>query len=450
MSVQIPDNHTTSSPHIVIVNLHSTANAGDHVLFKVLFDHLRCRVPHGRFTLIANDPSSFRPYADQAQVLPSFFAWLKQTRRERPWVSWMGQAVLGAITVVLDGWLSARGNAKLGPMPDPVLRDIAKAYRQAQWVISCPGNFIYSRAHLAGLPILGPLSLLFLAHWYRKPLELAPQTIGPLWRGWERWLVAWVLRHAQRILLRDPVSVELVKALGVPPARYRLVPDLAFLYREADQDGAERLWARLGVADTTQGPRLGMTLLNWGAQHPRFRGQEAYEQGMASLASTFLDDHPQGQVFLFPQVCGPTWADDDRIPARRVWEQVRSHPRGSQVYLIDAPQPPAVLRAAYHTMDLFVGSRLHSNIFALTGGVPVIAVAYQDKTFGVMRMLGLEEWTVAIEEVDGDLLIRRYRRLWPERHRWRQKIQQAVSECVADLEHALDCLLAPSNEKEHL
>ena len=122
---------------------------------------------------------------------------------------------------------------------------------------------------------------------------------------------------------------------------------------------------------------------------------------------------------------------------------MRSHTRASQVHLIDEPQPPAVLRAAYHTMDLFVGSRLHSNIFALTGGVPVLAVAYQDKTFGVMRMLGLEEWTVAIEEVDGEALVRRYRRLWPQRHLWRQRVQQAVASCVAGLEQELDSLLEP-------
>ncbi len=41
-------------------------------------------------------------------------------------------------------------------------------------------------------------------------------------------------------------------------------------------------------------------------------------------------------------------------------------------------------------MDLFLGTRLHSNIFALVAGVPVVAVAYQYKTFGLMEMIGLK------------------------------------------------------------
>jgi colanic acid/amylovoran biosynthesis protein len=49
-------------------------------------------------------------------------------------------------------------------------------------------------------------------------------------------------------------------------------------------------------------------------------------------------------------------------------------------------------------MDVFIGTRMHSNIFALISKVPVVAIEYEHKTRGIMRDLGLEHLTVAIEE----------------------------------------------------
>ena len=53
------------------------------------------------------------------------------------------------------------------------------------------------------------------------------------------------------------------------------------------------------------------------------------------------------------------------------------------VHFVDEEAPPDLLQAAYGCCDVFLGSRLHSNIFALIRHVPVLAIAYQDKTIGV-------------------------------------------------------------------
>ncbi len=429
--------NSSPCPHFLIVNLHSTANAGDHALFEVLFEYLTQWFPQARFTLIANDPKSFQGYSDRAEVIGSFFTWLSATRAQGPRWTVLGRLLAGLSTAWLDSLAFRVRGRRIYLVREPRLRAVLDAFYSASLVISCPGNFIYSRAHLAGLPLLGPLSLLVLAWWLRRPFGLAPQTIGPLWRGWERRLVRWILQRAAWIFLRDPISAELLNALRLPQEQFRVLPDLAFLYRGVDEAGVRGLFEEMGVPLDSPGPRLGITLIHWGAQHPRFKGQTQYEDGIAQLIQAFLADHPTGHVFLFPQVCGPTPADDDRIPAQRVWMRLQGLGASSRIHCIARPLPPAVLRSAYHQMDLFVGSRLHSNIFALTGGIPVIAIAYQDKTFGVMRMLGLEEWAMAIEDVDGPKLVERYRCLWAERARWRHRIRNSVCAHMAALEQDL-------------
>lgn len=418
--------------HLVIVNLHSAANAGDHALFQVLFEYLVDAVEEGCITLAVNDPKSFGNYARQATVLGSFFTWLK--KKHGSTLTTLLNMFFGAVELLV----AACGVAVFRITGKPIFlckkehRPLIEAYYTANTIVSCPGNFIYSRAHLGGLPLLSALTPLFFAWLAGKPFWMAPQTIGPLWRKWERWLVRLVLQRAQFILLRDPLSASLLDHLGIPPTKYRILPDLAFLFEDADYERAQRLLKQFGDLDSMN-PRLGITVLNWSAQHPRFQRQDLYERSVADLIDAFLCDHPQGHVFLFPQVWGPTEADDDRIPAHRIQELLKHHPAVHRVHVVCEPHPPSVLRAAYQQMDLFVGSRLHSNIFALTCGVPVIAIAYQDKTHGVMRMLGLSEWVLDINSITSETLVGLYRRLWSERGRVQRHIEQVVPACKEQL-----------------
>jgi colanic acid/amylovoran biosynthesis protein len=48
------------------------------------------------------------------------------------------------------------------------------------------------------------------------------------------------------------------------------------------------------------------------------------------------------------------------------------------------------------SMDIFIGTRMHSNIFALINSVPVVAVEYEHKTKGIMQSLGLADLTLNI------------------------------------------------------
>jgi colanic acid/amylovoran biosynthesis protein len=69
----------------------------------------------------------------------------------------------------------------------------------------------------------------------------------------------------------------------------------------------------------------------------------------------------------------------------------------------------------YGGLDLLVGTRFHSVIFAMTASVPVLAIEYEHKTSGIMKDLGLDEWVHDITTVDGDTLTAALRRLFARR-----------------------------------
>ena len=55
-------------------------------------------------------------------------------------------------------------------------------------------------------------------------------------------------------------------------------------------------------------------------------------------------------------------------------------------------------------MDYFVGTRMHSNIFATSMAVPTTAIAYEKKTNGIMETVGLQNYVVEINDITAEEL----------------------------------------------
>lgn len=406
---------------ILLVNLHSSWNAGDDALTQEALRQLEEQFPRCSFMLALNDPTSYR---GRGQPLGSFTAWVKPIMTDGAASHWRWKTFPG---LVAHSLLAVAGYRLTGrpwyPFLRPERRSLLEAYLQADLVVSAAGNFLYTSGKI-GLPFLLALFAIFYAQLGGKPIYALPQTLGPIERRRERFLVKSVLSKARMVLIRDPISVGVWKTWDVQGPQWTLLPDLAFACpAERDRREALALLKECGIQEDRHRPWLGVTLIHWGAQRRSFERQERYEDAVEAAIRDFLANR-QGRVALFAQVQGPTAAEDDRIPARRVLAQLED--LGDQVVLADRWVPPPILKAAYGQMDFFLGTRLHSNIFALTEGVPVVAIGYQYKTRGVMRMLDLEDWVLDIEQVDRETLVRLLRKAWAERECIRAHIQQVL------------------------
>jgi len=124
--------------------------------------------------------------------------------------------------------------------------------------------------------------------------------------------------------------------------------------------------------------------------------QQAYEETIAAFADWLVNDEAASVVFV-PQVTFSAAGDDDRIVARAI--RARMKARGN-VQLIEEELTPSRIRSLCGRMTAFVGTRMHSNIYALSMCVPTLAVSYQPKTAGIMAQLGLADFVVPIEDMD--------------------------------------------------
>lgn len=387
--------------------MHSSRNAGDAALTQVTLEQLAQAFPKCRITLAMDDPHS---HQGMGAAIGSLFNWVTrvaadgQPRWRMMGLLWMLPA---SLTPVVTQRLFKRAWFGLTPAS---WRELMEAYLRADLVVSKPGGFLYSSGR--GVTLLVSLYSLALALLAGKALYLFPQSIGPFLFGWECWLLRVVLSRARQVMVREPISANQLNQCGLSSQQFKLMPDMAFAFKGAPP--AEALgWLKAhGIDPATGQPLMGMTAINWGWQNPRFTAQTRYEKAFAAAARYFVEELG-GKVALFPQVTGPLSSQDDRVPARRI-AQLAGH-LDDAITVIEEVLPPEMLKAAYGFMDIFIGTRMHSNIFALSQGVPVIAIGYQHKTSGIARMTGVEDWAVDIGALDERLMVESLKRLWEQR-----------------------------------
>lgn len=412
---------------ILIINLHSGHNTGDAALTTVAIRQLRRHFPACHITLAMNDPES---HAGDEPVVPSFGTWFRDMKAQK--THWAALPLLMLQSLLVVGFYRLTGRQRFLNLPPPK-RNLLKAYLEADLVVSCAGGFLYSTKR--GLGLLNSLFTLAYALWAGKPLYFLPQSYGPLDYGWQRWLLRAVFKGSRVIMVREPISFQYVRSLYRHPACYQ-IPDLAFALERAtgqEQSLARHWLEQYGVTADRGRPWLGMTVIDWGGQEKRFRGQAAYENALAEAAEAFLE-RLDGTVIIFPQVYNAIKGQDDRLASRRVADRLRL--RGKRVTLIHEPRLFPVVKAAYGLVDIFMGTRMHSVIFSMIEEVPVLAVGYQPKMMGLARLAELEKWVFDINRIDADLLIGSLYELWDQRRSVKNHLAQKVARLTEQADQA--------------
>jgi colanic acid/amylovoran biosynthesis protein len=393
-----------TGPKILVINIHSSRNAGDAALLEETIKSLLFLSP-SEIVLATNnidiDVSKFSDM-ENIRVVLSFTGHFVSTNRRKVWrIDKMVWGILLSLIVLL--WY--RVTRRLPNWLPALWYDLFKAYANADLVISCPGNIFVTMGKV-GLPFLVSAYTVAYALIMGKPLYVMPQSIGPLNRWWERALVKLLYSRARLIFVREPISLRLAGEIGLPRAKLHLVPDLAFVYTSAPLEEAAELLKE--VVGQLEGPLVGVTVINRLIRYIDNEVWEQYEKSIAYALSKFIDKYG-GSIIFFPQVTGPTAKEDDRVASRRI---VAKMGNPSSAIVIEKPLLPNILKAAYGLMDIFIATRMHSAIFAISMKVPTLLIGYLHKVMGLAQMLSLEEWAIDLRSVTENVLWERLEALW--------------------------------------
>jgi colanic acid/amylovoran biosynthesis protein len=234
--------------------------------------------------------------------------------------------------------------------------------------------------------VVHPAVLALAAH--RKVVFIG-HSVGPLNGRLGKWVYGWVLRRAKLIVTREPISTAVVRSLGVPEDLILEAADYAFT-----ADMTQLPEGETPPVLNTSAQLLGLTIRNWGTAHTT----ERYLQAVGAAVERFCG---MGyKVVLFPHVNCP-----DDLELMRHFQTLLSTTARSRVTAFYGDYSPGALQRMYGECSLFIGTRLHSVIFALLAGVPSVAIAYEHKTPGIMSALGMADQVVPIERITTDALL---------------------------------------------
>jgi len=118
------------------------------------------------------------------------------------------------------------------------------------------------------------------------------------------------------------------------------------------------------------------------------------------------------KIVLIPHVTGPDDSKDDRGTVKKVYETIE---KKNDVKMILTDYPPWDLKGIIGALDLFIGTRMHSNIAALSSCVPTIALAYSHKAYGIMSMLGQDRWVLNVRHFTSSDLVSLTEMAWKTR-----------------------------------
>jgi colanic acid/amylovoran biosynthesis protein len=380
---------------VLLSHAYSRHNAGDAALLSVLIRDVRDVFPDAELTVLMMDEVQPGETFDAVEVRPFPTHWALHRFSSR--VAKLGHCLLTLGVTAVGARVPALARRRLIGRR---LAEYLRLCRESDLVVCVGGGYLRGKRSWAStfeLALL--LQPLMLYRWMGVPTVIYAQSVGPFATRVQRWMAGHVLRQVDRVIAREDISVGILASLGAV-ANVRRSVDSGFAF-----DTAVEVDLRRRIGASPDRPLVGVTVRQW--LDPA--GQDRYERAVATMADAAVEEFGASVVFV-PQVTSERQGDDDRVAGRRVAARMR---RPATV-LDDRPDHHTI-KAMYGGLDLLVGTRFHSVIFAMTASVPVLAIEYEHKTSGIMKDLGLDEWVHDITTVDGDTLTAALRRLFARR-----------------------------------
>lgn len=403
---------------ILLLNAHSPQNAGDLAILQQTIACLEAAFPGHTLTVTISDRSR-QGLPEDPIYIDSLTRWLVQDRPNGEWrwrksmaplyATWLFVAAL-LYRVMGWRWLPRR----------PERRQIMTAYYDADCIAVIGGGHLYAR-HALNIAFLWLWLGIALAVLMGKPVVLLPQSYGPLPGTFQRHLLRWLLEHCALVVSREYRSLEFLGEAGVR-SQVPVFPDLAFSLAEASEEQVQEAMMPYLSTLVESSIMVGMTVMDWSGQNPRFQRQQHYEAALVALIRHIRQRY-DARIVLFAQCTGPTTAQDDRVITRRLLAAIDGDPG---VIFVDRPLSPDLLKGAYRSLDLLVATRMHSAIFALSTGVPTLAIGYLHKSIGIMEMLGVARYAVDIDTISAEHILPAFDALWAKRYEVRRHLNTRI------------------------
>ncbi len=244
--------------------------------------------------------------------------------------------------------------------------EIMAHMRRAKLLLSGGGTLIQDRTSSKSLWYY--LGIIALAQMMGLKVMLYSNGIGPLLREGNRKKARRVLNRVDLITLRDETSREELEKIGVTKPKTIVTADPAFHLEPSPQKRGLEILKKAG-ADTSK-RILGISVRAWDTL------PEDFARTMAQFSDYASEKYGFHTVFL------PMQPSRDTELSQKIFKNLKY-----KATLLTEGQTIGDMLSVVGCMDVCVGMRLHTLVYAAAGAVPLIGLVYDPKISGFMDYL---------------------------------------------------------------
>ncbi len=294
--------------------------------------------------------------------------------------------------------------------------------------------------------------LVQLAKLFNKPVLASSQTIGPLTSVDDERVLLRVLNSLDILTLRDArQSRELVRRLVPTHPRISVEIDDAFFLDPIPFNALAPFW--ISPPEDSRALRVGISLQPDGKCIA-----DAIVQALNRLA-----EHRRLEIHFIPHLIVANDQTDDVPYMKQIAARTGEHIRhrvitGADLYDHPEPHKEKIIKGLTGAMDILLATRYHALVFALSSGVPALALNlgayYATKNLGLLEMILGEhatDYALDAADVTASQIVERLQRLDAQREPIRTTLQnrRAKRAPLRDLNVRLADELISARQKSH-
>lgn len=265
---------------------------------------------------------------------------------------------------------------------------------------------------------------ILLCKFLNKPIVIYAQSIGPFKNLLTKSLSKFCLNRVDLLIVRDEITKNYLQEIGVINTIH-FTADSAFLLEASPYEKIEELLLKEDI-DTNERPIIGISasqhIYDLELKKSKQNSEKNYILLMVKIVD-YLIEKSNAQIIFLPHVTNDDQPVDDRFVAKKIYGAAENK---GKIRLINNEYSPEELKGVIGQCDLFIGARMHANIAATSMCVPTLAVAYSHKSYGIMRMLGMEEYVLDFRTMTFDEMMLRMDDLWVNRDKIKAELTSNV------------------------
>ena len=293
-----------------------------------------------------------------------------------------------------------------------------KRIHDSDLIISCSGENFKEGSSMLPFNITWKLSwwsMLFsrtweilLAKYLGKKVLLFPNSIGPFKTIIGKTLGKLALNNCSIVLVRDPISFDIVKTLKLNSNEI-LTADTALLFNARN----------ITTFNHNGKPTLGV--------NPGIYGQSLSKKEVSKYISAHVKALDYGiEKYGFSVILLPHFISGFKQDDMELCNQIANEMRNPEKVNIYHAKDVDDFKSLIDSLNMLISSKMHPAIFAASGFIPVLSIAYDHKQTGFFERLDMSQCVFKIREISDELLIEKIDYVWTNRKKLSQSLKKQI------------------------